>query len=222
MKVIALPDLHGGVNCLEPIADSLSAADVVLLVGDLTNSGGAADTSHVVNTVRRYNESILAVPGNWDGPEVSAYLAQEGINIHRRSVVIHGIAFIGVGAALFSILNTPNEIAESDFKTFLEEAASGLSATTPKILVCHQPPIHTLTDRTWTNLHIGSKAIRAFIEDSRPLVCFTGHVHEGIGIDSIGNTKIINPGPLWQGGYAYAEVVKQRIVVLEIRKSEYT
>ena len=218
MKIIALPDLHGGVNYLETIGDSLSAADLVLLVGDLTNAGGAADASRVVNAVRWYNEAILAVPGNWDGPGVSAYLLQEGINLHRRSVIIDQMAFIGVGASLLSINDTPNEVAESDFKLFLEEAVSGLSSTTSKILVCHQPPIQTLTDRAWANFHIGSKAIRAFVEDVQPLVCFTGHVHEGVGIDTIGNTKIINPGPLWQGGYAYAEVINQELVVLEVRK----
>jgi Icc-related predicted phosphoesterase len=218
MKIIALPDLHGVVNHLETITGRLSAADLVLLVGDLTNAGGTADASCVVDAVRQYNESILAVPGNWDGPEVSAYLTQEGINIHRRNVIIDQIAFIGVGASLLSFNNTPNEVAESDFKMFLEEAVSGLGPSTLKVLVCHQPPIGTLTDEAWGNLHLGSKAIRAFIEDVQPLVCFAGHVHEGVGIDTIGNTKIINPGPLWQGGYAYAEVINQELVALEVRK----
>jgi hypothetical protein len=39
MKIIALPDLHqGGIDHLSPIADAMSAANMVLLVGDLTNS----------------------------------------------------------------------------------------------------------------------------------------------------------------------------------------
>lgn len=213
MKIIALPDLHGAINDLETISDSLAAADLVLLVGDLTNDGRAADASRVVNAVRQYNQSILAVPGNWDGPKVNAYLTQEGINLHRCNVIMDRIAFIGVGASLLSFYDTPNEVTEADFKLFLEEAVSGLDSNIPRILVCHQPPIRTRNDKTWSNLHIGSQAVRAFIEEIQPLVCFTGHVHEGIGIDTIGNTKIINPGPLWQGGYAYAEIINQELAL---------
>jgi Icc-related predicted phosphoesterase len=36
-------------------------------------------------------------------------------------------------------------------------------------------------------------------------------------IDVIGRTQIINPGPLWEGHYAYAEIVEGQVKVLEIR-----
>jgi Icc-related predicted phosphoesterase len=38
------------------------------------------------------------------------------------------------------------------------------------------------------------------------LICLTGHIHESIGIDTIGRTKIINPGQFSQNGFAYAEL----------------
>jgi Icc-related predicted phosphoesterase len=218
MKIIALPDLHAATDHLESIADDLSAVDLVLLVGDLTNAGRASDAFHVVNAVRRYNASILAVPGNWDGPEVSDYLTQQGINLHGHNVIIDQVAFIGVGASLSSIADTPYEIPESSFKAFLEQAVSDLDPAVPSILVCHEPPFKTLVDRAWGDLHLGSKAIRTFIEQRQPLACFTGHIHEGVGVDTIGSTKIINPGPLWQGGYAYAEIINQQVMVLEIRR----
>jgi Icc-related predicted phosphoesterase len=213
-----LPDLHQeGITHLPSIAQVLSVADVVLLVGDLTNSGSAADAACVVNAVRQYNSSVLAVPGNWDSLPVADYLTQEGINIHRRHVMVGPIAFMGVGASLPSIAKTPNEITEADLGLFLKEANSGLGSAVPKVLVCHQPPIHTLNDKTWANLHVGSKTVREFIEEVQPLVCFTGHIHEGVGIDTIGNTRVINPGLLLQGRYAYAQVTHQGIMTLEIR-----
>ena len=49
--------------------------------------------------------------------------------------------------------------------------------------------------------HVGSTAIRAFIEKYQPDLCITGHIHEGKGIDAIGRTKIINPGMFRQGGW---------------------
>ena len=60
------------------------------------------DAALVIDTVRQFNTAILAVPGNWDGTEVSAYLSAQGLNLHRRHVIRDQIAFIGVGAALIS------------------------------------------------------------------------------------------------------------------------
>ena len=218
MKIIALPDLHEATTHLESISGTLSSVNLVLLVGDLTNSGSIRNIARVVDEVRRYNASILAVPGNWDKPEVENYLDQEGISLHRRHVVIEGIAFLGAGAALHSPNRSPNEVSEEDFERFLAEAASGLDNSFPKVLVCHQPPIQSAVDKTWSGLHIGSKAIRTFIDETAPLICFSGHVHEGVGIDDIGSTKLINPGPIWDGRYAYAEITEHQLTVLEIRK----
>ena len=218
MKIIALPDLHGAIDHLSSIADDLLAADLVLLVGDLTNSGNATDASRVVNAVRRYNPHILAVPGNLDDTQVCDYLVSERISLDGRHVVIDQIALLGAGAAIQSIFRTPNEITETDMDKRLANAVLGLDPSIAKILVCHQPPVNTLNDRTRTGLHVGSQAVRNFIETEQPLICFTGHIHEGIGIDTIGKTKIVNPGPLWQGGYAYAHVTCQGIVALEIRR----
>src|SRR5512136_1588619 len=153
MKIIALPDLHGAIDHLPSIADDLSAADLVLLVGDLTNSGNAADSSRVVNAVRRYNPQILAVPGNWDGQEVCDYLASERISLDGRHVVLDQMALLGAGASIRSVFRTPNEITETEFVDRLAEAVSGLDPSIAKILVCHQPPANTLNDNTWTGLH---------------------------------------------------------------------
>jgi Icc-related predicted phosphoesterase len=219
MKIIALPDLHEDIKNLETIADNLSDVDLVLLVGDLTNGSGATEAARVVNAVRQYNQSILAIPGNWDIEEVSEYLTQEEINIHRRHIIMDQVAFLGIGASLMIFWETPNEISESDFTLFLGEAMTGLDPDTPIVLVCHQPPKHTRLDKTLSGLNLGSKAVRDFIEKIQPLICFTGHIHEAIGIDKIGNTPIVNPGPLWEGGYAYVEIIGHRIEVLEIRKT---
>jgi Icc-related predicted phosphoesterase len=220
LKIIALPDLHEAMDRLRAISDPLAQADIVLLVGDLTNSGHTPDVIEVVNAVRQYNSHVLAVPGNWDRREVDEYLTQEGINLHRCNIIIDGIAFFGVGGSLLQYRDSPNEITESQFETFLNEAVEGLDPAFPKILVSHQPPINTLSDLVWTDMHTGSEAVRAFIERVQPVLCFTGHIHEAKGIDSIGLTKIINPGPLWQDNYAYVEIENDTIVALEIRTTK--
>jgi Icc-related predicted phosphoesterase len=99
MRLVALPDLHGDIRRLDDLADHLSAADVILLVGDLTNAGGDSGAAKVVDAIRHYNPFILAIPGNWDDSGVSTYLTREKINLHRRHVIINQLAFAGVGGA---------------------------------------------------------------------------------------------------------------------------
>lgn len=82
MKIIALPDLHDNVNGLHQIGRALSEVDLVLLVGDLTNGSSTSNVSQVLQTVQRFNSSILAIPGNWDLPDVEEYLSQKEINLH--------------------------------------------------------------------------------------------------------------------------------------------
>ncbi len=216
MKIIALPDLHNGLTSLSEISNNLSQVDLVLLVGDLTNGGPAQDASQVVQLVRRFNASVLAIPGNWDTPEIENYLSQESINLHRRHIRREGLTFVGMGLSLPGIVPTPNEITEADFETFFTEINSNLLPGEPDILICHQPPYGTQNDLAQGKVHVGSKTVRKFIERNQPLICFTGHIHEGVGIDQIGNTKIINPGPLSKGNYAYAEVTQGGVQTLEI------
>ena len=85
----------------------------------------------------------------------------------------------------------------------------------PQILVCHQPPFNTLNDRLYDGRQVGSKSVRAYIEEHQPLICFTGHIHEAIGIDTIGITQTCNPGPVWKG-YATTEIVEEQVKRLEV------
>jgi hypothetical protein len=219
MKIIALPDLHDrGIWFLEFIAEPLRSADVVLLPGDLTDGDRDAGIGQVIEAVRQYNETILAVPGNWDTQHTLDYIQSKGMSVHGCHTIIDSVAFFGAGGALPFIGGFV--FKEPMFTRLLNDALDGLDVGIPKIMVCHQPPHNTRNDRTGLRLHAGSRAIRTFIEERQPLICFTGHIHEGIGIDAVGATKIVNPGPIWHkgGGYAYAEVVDGEVAALEIRQ----
>ena len=221
MKIIALPDLHNAIDSLTTISEIITAGQIILLVGDITKSGNLEDAKHVIRTVQNWNRSILAVPGNWDGPETEGFLEDEKINLNKRNVVIKGIEFLGIGASLPTGLNAPNEKTEEAFVEITEKMLVEIKPIKPYLLISHQPPAQTINDQAWNGLHVGSKAIRKFIEETQPLVCFTGHIHEGVGIDQIGNSYIINPGPLWQGQYAYVEIENGRVTVLEIRSANH-
>ncbi|MEA3407615.1 MAG: metallophosphoesterase family protein [Chloroflexota bacterium] len=215
MRIIALADMHGNTRHLKTIAHDLHTADVVLLVGDLATFRYDAAVE-VIEAVRAYNDRLLAVPGNCDEPRLSAFLSDEGINLDGGMAIIDDVAFAGLGGSLPCPIKTPNEYTEAELEATLKRAIADLPLDMVHVLVSHQPPFDTVTDLANTREHVGSKAVRSTIVRLQPLACFTGHIHEGRGMDNIGHTKIVNPGPFWEGTYAYAEIDGQ-LETLEIR-----
>lgn len=212
MKVIALTDIHGRVDKMPPYFGAIESADLVIIAGDLTN-GSLDEAKYVLETIANHNPNILTIPGNMDTPEIVEYTGDMGYNIHKSNRVIDGIAFVGIGGALpfaGDYVYSEAELAE------LTEQASHIILDVPQIFVCHQPPLNTLNDRLYDGRQVGSQSVRDYIEKHQPLICFTGHIHEAIGIDTIGATRICNPGPVWKG-YAYAEIVDGEVITLEIR-----
>jgi uncharacterized protein len=67
------------------------------------------------------------------------------------------------------------------------------------IFVCHTPPAGTGLDLMPRGRHVGSRALRAFIERRAPLLTLHGHIHEapelsGRYAERIGRTWCVNPG----------------------------
>lgn len=207
MKIVALADIHGKEKTLAHMGPALARADLVLLLGDLTHFGAEDAAARIVSTIRRYNDHVLAIPGNCDRTGVEAYLTAEGINLHGRHEVREGIAIVGVGKSLPGPFNTPNTASEEEFKRLLEEALEGVPAGMPTVLVAHQPPRDTKLDRVLFVKHVGSRSLREFVEKEQPLLCLSGHIHEAQGTDRIGATRLVNPGPTPR--YAYVEITAQ-------------
>lgn len=79
------------------------------------------------------------------------------------------------------------------------------------ILISHTPPAGTAIDRLKNGKHVGSEAVRAFIETHQPDLCISGHIHEARGEDTIGNTRIYNPGMLQHGGWVDIQLKKSTL-----------
>ena len=164
------------------------------------------------------NNNILAVPGNCDQAGVDKYLYIQDWNLHNEVKHFNGYSFIGLGGSLPCPGKTPGEYSENDYNLFISSLSNKIDPESQKVLVTHQPPFETINDRVTSGMHVGSTVIRKFIENIQPLIVFTGHIHEGAGIDTLGNSKIINPGPFMQGNYGYAKILDGQVVDLEIRK----
>ncbi len=219
MKIVALTDIHGNISAVERLASPLASADVVLLTGDLTHFGGADDVARVLAAVREHNRRVYAVAGNCDRRDAAEWLELEGIGLHGRHEVVDGVAFLGLGGSLPAPGGTPNEFSDDELAGFLDAAADGLDPALPWLLVSHQPPAETNLDMVRGGRHVGSAAVRRFIERHPVLACFTGHIHEAAGTDTMGPTRLANPGPARGGRYTYAEVTN-RLEVFGIRQVE--
>ncbi|MDY6830263.1 MAG: metallophosphoesterase family protein [Thermodesulfobacteriota bacterium] len=216
MIILGCSDIHGRIEPVGRMTGVLQSADVVVLAGDVTNFGRQAEAMAVVDAFERHGARLLAVPGNCDFPEVGQVFSSRGINIHGDCRVVNGVGVVGLGGSLVTPFGTPGEYAEAELEGFLDRAAARLPEGLPFVLVSHQPPINTLCDRLSNGTHVGSLAVRRFIETRRPMACFTGHIHESAGTDKIGETHIINPGLFGNGRYAHG-VVTGQCVELTIR-----
>ena len=218
MILIALTDIHGKDENIDRIRVALAEADAIIISGDITHFGRENETIKVLENIKRHNSNILAVSGNCDYPGVETTLDDYGCNINGSIKYINGFLVTGLAGSLPCPGRTPNEFSEEELEAALEKSISLTDNRTNIILISHQPPVNTMNDQVSEGVHVGSRAVRSFIEKYQPLVCFTGHIHEGMGIDTIGKTKIVNPGPLWYGKYAYARIAEGRIEELEIKK----
>lgn len=218
MNIISLSDIHGQVACIGPLIGELAEADLILLAGDITNFGNYRDAREIIEAIRPYNADILAVPGNCDPPEAIRYLDEQELNLHARTLTRNGITFMGLGGSVPCPGRTPNEFGEATLARWLDETVADIPPGATTVLLCHQPPYGTQTDIARNGVHVGSDAVRAFIEQHRPLLCCTGHIHESPSLDTLGPTRIANPGPCHRGSFVYARVnTTTGVDLLEIR-----
>ncbi len=224
MKIIAFGDIHMATGEAGRIP-GIREADVVLLNGDLTNLGGAKEVRTVLNDVLMLNPKVLAQFGNFDRREVNDYLESLELNLHAQARILNGeICLVGIGGSNYTPFDTPSEFSEQEIfaladgamrqgKEYIALAEPLHKRRIPLILVAHVPPFNTKVDRIHNGKHVGSTAIRSIIEQYRPDLCITGHIHEGKGCDYIHTTPIYNPGMLRRGGWITIQVNNSQLEV---------
>ncbi len=219
MIIIALTDLHGNTNYVHRISEKIASADCVIVSGDITHFGNEHDADHVLGKISRLNSNIFAVSGNCDYPGVEEYLEEKGWNNHGKVLSFKYISLLGLKGSLPCPGKTPEEYTEEEFEFYISSLRNKIDDESLKIFISHQPPYNTVTDKVFSGIHVGSTSIRKFIENIQPILVFTGHIHEGMGIDSIGTTTLINPGLFREGNYALVKITNGKITEAEIRKA---
>lgn len=212
MRIIAFGDIHMATSTAGKIP-GIGNADMVIATGDLTNYGKRKEAKQVLDQLLSYNRNLLAVFGNLDNFDIDEYLEQLGMNLHGQARLLHSrVCLVGSGGSNLTPFGTPGEYTEKEIaenlKTGYQQAKEFISLARPfagdripLLLVSHVPPRETRVDRLHNGKHVGSRAVREFIENHQPDLCITGHIHEARGEDRIGSTHIINPGMLKNGGW---------------------
>ena len=205
MRLVCFGDIHMAFRAIERLGPALRGADCAILTGDLTHFGDPPDAFRVVNAVREHCPNVLAVTGNLDMPWVIDAFRAEGISLHGEGRRLGDLGVFGCGGSNITPMDTPTELEEPELRAVLERAHASVADAPRRLMICHTPPYDTRLDRLMNGRPVGSPAVRAFIETRRPDVAVVGHIHEGRGTDCVGDTLVLNPGALRDGGYVLVE-----------------
>jgi uncharacterized protein len=215
MRIVAFTDVHGAYKKVESVLLKESVFDVLVIGGDLTTRGSAIEAREAVRRFQNFAKPVLLVAGNMDLPAVDEIYDSLGVNINARGIVLNDVGFFGVAGSPFTPMHTPYEITEDEIRSRAEAGWAAVQNARRKIFVPHAPPSGTKLDRTFLGKHVGSIAVREFVERNQPDVLICGHIHESRGIDLLGKTQMVNCGPAGQGCYAVVEIGEK--VTIQLR-----
>jgi Icc-related predicted phosphoesterase len=186
VKLLAFSDLHRDLGQARRLAGMAADADVMLAAGDFASIHRGLEET--LTPLREVDTPTLVVPGN---NETEAALREACVGweaatvLHGEGVEIDGTAFWGLGAG---VPTTP-----WDWSYDLDESrADEMLAGCPEgaVLVLHSPP------KGHVDNGLGSEAILAAVERTRPPLAVCGHIHECWGQESsVGPSRIVNLGP---------------------------
>lgn len=208
MKFLAFTDIHGAYERVDHIISLEQGVDGIIVGGDLTTYGSPEDGAKAIRVFQNNGLPVFAVAGNMDSPEFDAKHESLGVSINARGLMLGEVGLFGVSASPFTPMHTPYEIPEEEIARRAQKGWGDVSAARWKIFVPHAPPRDTKLDKIMLGKHVGSTAVREFIEQRQPDVVICGHIHEARGTDSLGKSKMINCGPAGKGYYAVIEIGK--------------
>mgnify|MGYP006293485631 FL=1 len=191
MKLIVISDTHGQHRSLE-----IPDGDVLIHAGDLTRHGTLGDVrdfNNFLGTLPHPHKIVIA--GNHDfcfekDRKACEEILTNCIYLQDQEVVIDGVKFYG----------SPWQPWFYDWAFNLQRgpeirAKWELIPEDTDVLITHGPP-HGIGDLTAQGDHAGCQDLLEVIEEIKPKLHIFGHIHEGYGITSSGNTTFINASSL--------------------------
>lgn len=215
MKILVISDLHAHNDVLDKMDSLFEQADAVAFGGDFAECFKPETGKAALEKLCAKHDTIFAVLGNCDNEDFMEELEKQDICVEKALAFHEGIGFAGSGGGTKFTGKTEFEREEdeclSDFDIVVNsvEQSGDESLWQSLILISHNPPLADKLDSFDGVHHAGSQKFTDFIKAHKPLAVVCGHIHEGAGIEKIGDTVVINPGCLGEAQtYAWLEVEK--------------
>lgn len=215
MKLLVISDLHAINDKLDLLDSQFEEADAVLFAGDYAECFKPETGKEALKALCSKHETIFSVLGNCDNEDFLEDIEELDVSVEKSLVFHEGLAIAGAGGGSKFTGKTEFERTEEEILSDFNIVATSIEDTgdaslwNSLILICHNPPKGQVVDAVNPTLHAGSQLFTDYITKNQPLAVVCGHIHEGVGIEKIGNTTVINPGSLGEAGsYAWLTVEK--------------
>ena len=200
MKIAAIADLHCRVTSageIQPLLQGVETADVLLLGGDLTDTGLPAEMEVLLAELSFLEIPILAVFGNHDhesdaAEQLAAMMADAGILLLKGTAhEIGDVGFVGTkgfcgGFDRYFIQPFGERALKEFIEVSLTEAVALENALNKlhcehKIALLHYAPVRATVEGEPPELHpfLGSSRLGNALDRSGVDVAFHGHAHYG-------------------------------------------
>ena len=212
MRFLVISDFHQKRSMLEMINSRIEEyrPDFTLFLGDVTDMGTGEDAAGIIKDI---NSEVYAIPGNCDPRDMPDKISDVAHNMHGKSTVIDGMHFAGLGGSNITIFGTPFELTENELYQGLKEISKkGM------VLMTHVPS-YGILDQIPTGQSVGSKAVKRIVDEFKPVLALSGHVHEARGVVEQDGTVFVNPGPAREGYAAIVDIKdgKPEVILLGLR-----
>jgi hypothetical protein len=187
-RILAAGDFHGDSSVSKRLAEKAEKekVDLVVLTGDIT---GLIETDNILKPFTDRGEKVVFVPGNWESTETINFLSKlYGVkNIGKYYAKYGNIGIFGIGSADWQL-----NLDEKETFNKLKKDFEKIKDLEKKIMVSH---MHAAGTKTEFSGIPGSKALRQAIEEFKPDLFISGHIHEAEGLsEKIGKTKVVSVG----------------------------
>ncbi len=206
MKILAVSDLHFGLNQFDWVVQRAPHYDAVIIAGDLLDIAGHLDLDSQITIVVKYLRAISAqtrlfvCSGNHDGDvrnEQQEYVARWLQRVRAVGLVVDGCSTTVSGFKVSVCPWWDGPSTQQAMNTFLR--AERPTPAMPWLWIHHAPPDGYGV--SWTGkVHAGDASLVGLIQELRPDFVFSGHIHDspfrkgGAWASQVGGTWVLNAG----------------------------